>query len=207
MCRRPHTPATRTNTHTPPAHISPLSPRARTHWARARFSLPHLFSTSRSLPPKTLIYTQHVIVPDEKRVSEVISEQRRTESGETATIELTPGVVLAIEADCNLGKSYAVFNCLIRPILEAVPHTPLLFWSVRITHAYDLHETLKNQFMQGDSAIPGVKIECYKEGKESVTSRVGSSSARPRPGSGFLFCERARGLALDARSECNRHLF
>jgi hypothetical protein len=84
-------------------------------------------------------------------------------------------------ADCNVGKSYAVLVGLLRPLLEKDPRTPLLFWSVRISHVHDLIETLKDHFMRDDprgrwTKIRGVEIETYKDRQgESVHVRCSSS--------------------------------
>ena len=73
--------------------------------------------------------------------------------------------VVAIEADCNLGKSYATFVGMILPRLKDNPNLPMLFFSVRITHAYDLYETLLKYFKD----VEGMNLVCYKDtGEEGV---------------------------------------
>ena len=101
----------------------------------------------------------HVRVPKEvTKVSDVMETSVGADGVSTTTISVTQasgvrvrvdldrGVILAIEGDCNIGKSFAVLEKLLRPILEQNPRTPLLFWSVRITHALDLYETLRKAF-------------------------------------------------------------
>ena len=83
-----------------------------------------------------------------------------------------PSMTLAIEAGCNVGKSHAVFAELLRPRLVANPTTPVLFLSVRVTHALDLYATVCHYLMEGANAIPGVDIVCYKMGDGSSMQRV-----------------------------------
>ena len=85
-------------------------------------------------------------------------------------------LALVIEGDCNLGKSFAMCEVMLRPLLSANPTMPMLFVSVRITHAYDLYATLVAAFMQGERRIPGVDIVCYKTGAGSAMERVRTAS-------------------------------
>lgn len=85
--------------------------------------------------------------------------------------------VLACEADCNLGKSFAIFCEMIRPLLRANPKLPMLFFSVRITHAYDLFATLQRYFVDEDGdPIAGMNLVCYKEGDETVRERCANAT-------------------------------
>ena len=141
------------------------------------------------------------------RVSDVMhTAQTVVDTGQTVQVELTRGTVLAIEADCNLGKSYAVLNCLLRPLLAQDPRTPLLFWSVRITHAYDLHATLQREFED----IPGVDIRCYKDhgtaGSQLVCSAETAAFGRldtERFTDGVVVFDEYASLALSHGSETN----
>ena len=122
----------------------------------------------------------HVRVPDSvTRVSDVIKTSMITVDGVMVTIDLLRGRILALEADCNLGKSFAVLLKLLHPLLEANPRLPLLFISVRIAHAHDLYATLRKTFMEGDNRIPGVDIRCYEKSHSAagttLTDRVGHS--------------------------------
>ena len=48
----------------------------------------------------------------------------------------------------------------------------MLHISVRITHAYDLFETVKKHYVtNAGQPIPGVNVVLYKEGSESVRKR------------------------------------
>ena len=73
--------------------------------------------------------------------------------------------VLAFEAGCNVGKSYAVHRELIRPMLMADPGMPMLHFSVRITHANDLYQTCIEHYVDNaGQPIQGMKLELYREG-------------------------------------------
>jgi len=133
-------------------------------------------------PDGTVFNTVHrVRVDDGVTVSDLIGQQRQATDGTTVVVlglaAWQPGQpmppVVVIEADCNRGKSYAVHRRMIRQLLLANPRLPMLHISVRITHAYDLFETVKKHYVTDAGVpIPGVDMVLYKEGgDEGVKKR------------------------------------
>jgi len=126
-------------------------------------------------PDGTVFNTvRHVVVNDDVTVTDLIGRQLPVQgaAGTVAVLGLAawqPGQpmppVLVIEADCNRGKSHAVHTGMIRSLLLANPHLPMLHVSVRVTHAYDLHETVKKHYVTATGQpIPGVDVVLYKDG-------------------------------------------
>lgn len=121
---------------------------------------------------------KHVVVDDASRISDVIGQWRRSVNGEQVFIGLQPWQpgqpmppILDVESDCNSGKSHGVFFKMIRELLLNDPTIPLLFFSVRITHAYDLFETLTQRYFVDDSGNPIGNLVCYKDGEDGVKER------------------------------------
>jgi hypothetical protein len=127
---------------------------------------------------------KHVVIDDATRVSDVVGQTRTSTKGEPVLLDLPPWQhgqamppILAIEADCNLGKSYAVFHEMMRPRLLANPELPMLFFSVRITHAYDLYGTLQRYFVDDE----GEPIDAgYSSRATRRATRASSNAARTR---------------------------
>ena len=122
---------------------------------------------------------RRVQVDEDVTVSDLIGRQLQAQRG-TVVLGLAPWQpgqpmppVNVIEADCNRGKSYAVHHGMIRPLLLANPCLPMLHVSVRISHAYDLFETVKKYYVTDDGLpIQFVDMVLYKEGgDEGVRKR------------------------------------
>ena len=133
-------------------------------------------------PDGTVFNTvRHVVVNDDVTVTDLIGRQLPVQgaAGTVAVLGLAawqPGQpmppVLVIEADCNRGKSHAVHTGMIRSSLLANPHLPMLHVSVRVTHAYDLHETVKKHYVTATGQpIPGVDVVLYKDSGDGGSMR------------------------------------
>ena len=133
-------------------------------------------------PDGTVFNTvHHVVVNDNVTVSDLIGQPSPAKDGTVVILRLAdwqpgqpipPTPILVIEADCNRGKSHAVHAGMIRPMLLANPHLPMLHVSVRVTHAYDLYETVKKHYVTAaGQPIPGFKPVLYKEGDDGVKER------------------------------------
>ena len=127
------------------------------------------------------------IVPSGPRATRETVEPRLIESNATCRLELADWrrgdampPVLAVEAGCNAGKSYAVHRELIRPKLLEDPTLPMLHLSVRITHADDLYQTCLEHYTardqpKGGQPIEGLQLACYREGEGSAKARCASA--------------------------------
>ena len=126
---------------------------------------------------------RHVVVNADVTVSDLIGQQLPVQgaAGTVAVLGLAawqPGQpmppIIVIEADCNRGKSHAVHRRMIRALLLANPRLPMLHVSVRVTHAYDLFETVKKHYVTnaGGQPIPDVDVVLYKEGGDQGSMQV-----------------------------------
>ena len=153
-----------------------------------------------------------VRIYDATRVSDVYDQTRPSTKDELVSLRMAdwqPGQamppIVAVEADCNLGKSHWAFVKCIRPMLLANPKLPMLFFSVRITHAYDLSGTLRNYFVDDDNRpIDGMQLMCYKEGEAGVKERcMNSSQLVISPQTAALERSTASATCIASRAACS----
>ena len=126
----------------------------------------------------TLNKVRHIHLRVNQRVSDLIGQTFQTTKGEAVVVGFTEWQygqpmppILAIEADCNRGKSYAVHYKLLRERILAKnwPEMPMLHVSVRITHAMDLHKTCLKYYVEemredgNNTPISGMRLVCYNK--------------------------------------------